>query len=211
MKGRLEHRGRLARVLVGRAALVLLVLAMAACTTMREQPVVYYVLRDGAAPPAPPVRLGRSTLLVAPMEVERFYDTTAIAFSRAPGTRGYYRYAFWTDRPGQTLTRLLLARLETAGAFSGVALTTSGVDGDFILNTTLAEFYHDAATAPGVARVRVTAELVDRRTQRLVARKTFDHAAPAASYDAAGEVAGFRQAMGAILEALTLWVADTVR
>ncbi len=190
-----------------------LLLMLSACMTLREQPAVYYVLGDGASPSASPaLAQGVSPrLLVAPTEVESFYDTASIAFSRAPGTRGYYQYAFWTERPGQAFTRLLAARLEAAGAFSSVALSTSGVDGELMLNTTLTELYHDAAGAPGVARVRLTAELVDRRSRRLLARRTFDQAAPAASYDASGAVAGFQRAIAALLDDLSRWVQEKAR
>ncbi|MEW5707599.1 ABC-type transport auxiliary lipoprotein family protein [Pelomicrobium sp. G1] len=190
-----------------------LLLMLSACMTLREQPAVYYVLGDGASPSASLARAQGASprLLVAPTEVKSFYDTASIAFSRAPGTRGYYQYAFWTERPGQAFTRLLAARLEAAGAFSSVALSTSGVDGELMLNTTLTELYHDAAGAPGVARVRLTAELVDRRSRRLLARRTFDQAAPAASYDAPGAVAGFQRAIAALLDDLSRWVQEKAR
>jgi cholesterol transport system auxiliary component len=203
---------RTQRAGVGLAGVAVL-LMLSACMTVREQPAVYYVLRDGASPPASPARAPGASLglLVAPTEVESFYDTVSIAFSRAPGTRGYYQYAFWTERPGQAFARLLAARLEAAGAFSSVALSTSGVDGDLVLNTTLTELYHDAAGVPGMARVRVTAELVDRRSRRLLARRTFDQTAPAASHDAPGAVAGFQQAIAALLDDLSRWVREKAR
>jgi cholesterol transport system auxiliary component len=196
----------------GLAGLALL-LMLPACMTVGQLPTVYYVLGDGSFASVQPVRASGVSrrLLVAPTEVESFYDTASIAFSRKPGTRGYYQYAFWTERPGQAFTRLLVARLETAGAFSSVALSTSGVDGELILNTTLTELYHDAAQAPGWARVRLTAELVDRRSRRLLARRTFDQAAPAASYDAPGAVAGFERAIAALLDELGRWAQEKAR
>jgi ABC-type uncharacterized transport system auxiliary subunit len=59
--------------------------------------------------------------------------------------------------------------------------------------------------------VRLTAELVDRRSRRLLARRTFDQAAPAASYDAPGAVAGFQRAIAALLDDLSRWVQEKAR
>jgi hypothetical protein len=42
--------------------------------------------------------------------------------------------------------------------------------------------------------------------QALVARHTFSRWAPAASYDAAGAVQGFSEAIGAILDDVVAWV-----
>jgi ABC-type uncharacterized transport system auxiliary subunit len=79
-----------------------------------------------------------------------------------------------------------------------------------VLNTHLTEFYHDAAVAPGSARVVLTAELVDPVRRVLLARRTFDRSAPAATYDAPGAVPAFNQALTAILDDVSAWVDATV-
>lgn len=191
-----------------RLAAVLAALALAGCSLGRDAPVAHYVLQDGGAPraaaaSAPP---GRPTLLVEATGAESFYDATAIAFSRSPGTRGAYQYAFWTERPGRALQRLLLARLDGAGLYAAVVPAAAGVAGDLELHTELDALYHDAASSPGVARVRVTAALVDRRAQRLVARRTFEREAPASAYSAGGAVDGFNAAVGGVLDDLVAWL-----
>jgi cholesterol transport system auxiliary component len=182
-------------------------LIAAGCSFTRSEPLVYHVWRDpGVAAPAPPARPAGATLLVAPPAADSFYDTTAIAFSRAEGTRSHYQYAQWTERPGRALQGMLVARLEAAGLFAAVAPSTAGVAGALELDVRLHALYHDAAAAPGMARVRLTAQLVDRGERRLVAQRTFERSAPASAYSAAGAVDGFNAAVGGVLDELTGWL-----
>ncbi|MBX9903698.1 MAG: ABC-type transport auxiliary lipoprotein family protein [Burkholderiales bacterium] len=147
-----------------------------------------------------------TTLLVAPATVSGFYETQDIVYSRAPGMRAYYQFHSWTERPGRRLSELLVMRLERAGSFSTVATVVSGVKGQLVLGTHLAEFYHDAATAPGSVKVTITAELTDPVRRVLLARRSFERSAPAATYDAPGAVQAFNMAVTALLDEIAAWV-----
>ena len=147
-----------------------------------------------------------TTLLVAPATVSGFYETQDIVYSRAPGMRAYYQFHSWTERPGRRLSELLVMRLERAGSFSTVATVVSGVKGQLVLGTHLAEFYHDAATAPGSVKVTITAELTDPVRRVLLARRSFERLAPAATYDAPGAVQAFNMAVTALLDEIAAWV-----
>jgi cholesterol transport system auxiliary component len=189
--------------LLGCAAVALIAGCLSAGERTHQR---YYVLEDAGPVMARANATRAGTLLVAPTTVAAFYDTQDMAYSRATGTRAYYQYHAWTERPGRTIGGLLTARLERGGAFQAVARTTGGVRGGLLLNTHLVEFYHDAATAPGSARIMLTAELVDPARRVLVARRTFTREAPAATYDAAGAVQAFNQALGAMLDEVSAWV-----
>jgi ABC-type uncharacterized transport system auxiliary subunit len=130
-------------------------------------------------------------------------------YSRAPGTRAYYQFNNWTERPSQKIGALLLSRLERSGSFHTVAVATSGVRGALLLSTHIEEIYHDATERPGSARVILTTELNDPARGTLVARRTFSRWVPAASYDAAGAVQEFNEAVGAIPDDVVGWVNAT--
>lgn len=186
------------------------VLLVAGCLSAGERTSQrYYVLEDAGAPAARAKAPRAATLLVAPTTTSAFYDTQDIAYSRAAGTRAYYQFHAWTERPGRAIGDLLVTRLERGGSFQAVAKATGGVRGGLLLNTHLSELYHDAASEPGGARVVLTAELVDPARRVLVARRTFTGSSPAPSYDAPGAVRAFNQALGAVLDELAAWV-DTV-
>jgi cholesterol transport system auxiliary component len=187
-----------------------LVAALSGCLSLGPQePQRYFVLEPSVASAAPARTARAATLLVMPTTAFNFYEIEYIAFSRAPGARAYYQFHSWTERPGRRVSELLVKRLERDGSFKAVAAATAGVHGNYVLNTHLTDFYHDAAAAPGSARVVLTAELVDSVRRVLLARRTFDRSAPAAAYDAAGAVLGFNQAVTAILEDVSAWVDAT--
>jgi cholesterol transport system auxiliary component len=100
-------------------------------------------------------------------------------------------------------------RIEGDGLFKTVAADASGVQGELVLNTHLAEFYHDAATPPGSVKVTITAELTDPARRALLARRSFSRSAAAPSYDAPGAVQAVNRAVKAILDDISAWVDAT--
>jgi cholesterol transport system auxiliary component len=190
--------------------LVIAAAVLAGCGVLgNDRPTpTYYVLRD-AGTVAPAAQRSPRVLLVSGTTTGAFYDTQSMAFSRAPGTRGYYQFAAWTDRPGKRFDTLLLARLERRGAFAQTGAMTAGIRGDLLLATHLVEFFHDDHQAPGRVRIELTAELTDLGARRLVARRTFVQEAPANADDAAAAVQAFDTATSRLLDELTAWVETT--
>lgn len=180
-------------------------LLIAGCIGARE-PRRYFVLADDATTAPAPAGVARGSLAVAATTAAAFYDTTDIAYSKAPGTRAYYREASWTEPPADTIGRLLLSTVATDGAFESVTAATSGVRTDLLLTTVLLDLHHEAATAPGSVRVELAAELIDLHTHALIARRTFVTQASAPSFDATGAVAGLRAAAMAALRDVDAWV-----
>lgn len=178
-----------------RAALILVtavLLAHCAATANRD-PHRYFVLEAAYGP-----GVGRHSAIsvhVASTSVSNFYDTQDIVYSRTPGTRAYYQFNHWTERPHQVINAQLASRLDAGATHNGP-----------ILNTHLEEIYHDAVAAPGMARIEITAELIDPANESVLARRAFSRAVPAASYDAPGAVRGFSKALGALLDDVVAWV-----
>jgi cholesterol transport system auxiliary component len=189
---------------------------LAACVSFGPQePQRYYVLdapaaSSSATASSTPAVTRASTLLIAPTTVSSFYETQEIVYSRTPGTRAYYQLHAWTERPGQRMTELLVRRLNRAGSFRAVAIVGGGVRGDVVLATHLSEFYHDAASTPGSVKVSITSELMDRARRVVLARRTFVHTAPVATYDAPGAVLAFSSAMAVLLDEISAWVEAIV-
>jgi len=138
----------------------------------------YYVLEPGYEKSASlPVRLGTVT-------ASSFYDSEAIAYSRSPGTRGYYQLNSWTEPPARRIGELLARRASGNSP---------------VLNLHLIEMYHDAAASPGTVRVSLAAELPNKK-------KIFTGTAAAASFDAQGAVKGFNEAVGRMLDEMETWI-----
>ena len=60
-----------------------------------------------------------------------------------------------------------------------------------------------------MARVEVSAELVDRATRRLIGRKIFSATAPVANADSGAAAAALSTASSAVLDQLTTWIEAT--
>lgn len=192
-------------------ALLGLALALAGCVNLGEQrdaPAgVDYVLNDTAPRVKPAaVRPDAPTLLVLDTTTARYYDTDQLIFSRAPGTRGQYQFARWTERPGKRFADLMRTRLDQQNAWR-VSAAGGYVHGDVLLDTELVEFYHDASSNPGHVRLELRAELVDLKKRSLLGRRVFEQNVPLATYDAAGAAMASNLAVSRALDDLGVWLA----
>jgi len=172
--------------------IVVLALLVAACAVPGpREPDRYFVLEPARMSPAVPSNVA---VRVLPTTAASFYDTQDLVYSRTPGTRAYYQFNHWTERPQDAIRAAIAARFATAGTRDAPALETR-VD----------EIYHDASTTPGVVLIALSARLVDANG-RVLAERSFRRAEPAPSYDAAGAVQGLRRALATIVDELVAWV-----
>lgn len=169
--------------------------------------VVNYVLEDLSAVTEKAAATDPRSLLVLDTTATAFYDNENLVYSRAPGTRGQYQYARWTERLGKRFSDLLQKRLATQSGFASVSTAGGQVRGDLVLDTELSEFYHEAQNSPGEVRVQLRAELIDLKTRKLLSRKWFERRVPIASFDAAGAATGFNQATTGVLDDVLSWLA----
>lgn len=175
-----------------RAAILLGAALAAGCGAIGTREADRYFLLEAAAPATPIA--SRRDVRALPTTAASFYDTQSIAFSREAGTRAYYQFNHWTERPQRAIHAQLAARFP---ADDGKAR--------LLLETHLDEIYHDAATPPGAARISLTAALVDRSTRATIARRAFSRAVPAPSHDAPGAVRALNEALGAVLGDIETW------
>lgn len=170
-----------------------------------QQQAQFRIVDGGTAPTAASRSNGRD-LIVSPQPAASVDDSFAMTYSRAPNQRAAYQFATWSDRPSSQLAQLLVDRLAARRAFGSVSLAGRGVAADLQLNVSVSDFYHDAATSPGTARVEVGAELIDRSTRKLIARQTFAAVAPVAHANSAAAAAALSTASTKVLDDLVVWV-----
>ena len=209
-RGKREPGWRLSLAFV--VASLALALGAAGCSVLGgDQPArTWYTLIDLNPAPAKAVAPGGKglVLLISPTSESGFYDGTSIAFTRAGGGRGYYQFASWTERPAKRLAQLLESRLATSGGFGAVAQASAGVRGDLLLNLRLEEIHFDQSPPPGTAVVAVTAELLDWRARKIIARERFQRVATVEGGNPAVAAAGFNRAVTALLDELVGWLQE---
>lgn len=196
-------------------------LALGGCISLDGKggavPTVYYVLDDAVpAEPHAPAEVAMTaaapqqamqTLLVLDTTSSGFYDNDQLVFSREAGTRGYYQFARWTERPGKRFADLMRSRLDRLGSYR-VAAASGQVRGDLLLDSELVEFYHDARSGPGQVHLLLRAELLDIRQRKLLDRRVFEQRVPVATYDAAGAAAASGVAVARTLDQVSAWLAS---
>lgn len=169
-------------------------------------PTTHYVLSDlGPTPEALPAPVIPSNLAVASGPDDAFYDADSVVYSREPGSRAYYHFAGWTDRPSRRIAALVERRLDGRGHFASVTSVTAGVNADLLLNVTMAELYHDLTVKPEVARVKLIGEIVNWKTRALLARRSFAVAVPVARSDGKAAVDAINRGVTLILDELAPW------
>ena len=83
--------------------------------------------------------------------------------------------------------------------------------GELRLDTEIIRLQHEFATAPSRVRFTLRATLVDEKARRVLARREFDAAIPAASDDPRGGVVAANRAVQTVLENLAAFCAEAVR
>ena len=194
------------------AGLSLLVLA--ACGTLRPAATpqaAFYSLEgaQGAAPAAVPRRLPAAapTLIVNPPHAAAGFDSSRIIYVRETHKLEYFAHSEWVDPPARMLAPLLVAAVESSGAFRAVVLTPSAAAGELRLDTEIIRLQQEFRTQPSRVRFTLRAYLVEDKTRRVLAWREFDTAVPAASDDPYGGVVAANQAVQAVLKDVAAFCA----
>lgn len=147
-----------------------------------------------------------ATLLIQPLAGDALGDSVSIAFARQPGYFEFYQYSSWTERPVRQLPRLLQQRLEARGTAGAVALVGEPLNAQWLLRLGVDTIHHDASASPGMARLGLVAELVDRRERTRLARQVFQADTALARSDAAAAADAMAQSVGRAFDALLPWL-----
>ena len=157
--------------------LLLSLLLLTGCVSVEmgggEDRVVSYVFTDARpAMTSQPTQLP-ATLIIQSLDGDPLANSLSIAYSRNPGERELYQLSRWNERPVSAMPRLLMQRLNSRGTYRSVAALGEGVGGDLGLGIGIESIYHDASINPGNVRLIVRADLIQRATRDLLARRNF--------------------------------------
>jgi len=151
------------------------------------------------------------TLIVSPPHAAAGFDSHHIVYVRQANQFEYYAHNEWVDTPARMLAPLIVAAIESSGAFRAVVQTPSAVAGDMRLDTEVLRLQHEFLGQPSRVRFTLRAYLVDSATRRVLAAREFDETVPAASEDPYGGVAAANHAVQAVLGKLSAFCAEAAR
>jgi cholesterol transport system auxiliary component len=195
----------------------ILVMVAGACSALRPAATPspsFYALQGApaaagrAAAPAPSTA---PTLIVNPPHAAAGFDSPHIMYVREAHKLEYFAHSEWVDTPARMLAPLLVAAIETSGAFRAAVLTPSAAAGELRLDTEIVRLQQEFGSPPSRVRFTLRAYLVEDKTRRVLAWREFEAAVPAASDDPYGGVVAANRAVQTVLEDLAAFCAGAAR
>ena len=166
-----------------------------------ESPTLY--LLDAQLAAAVPRSQRGLVLAVEAPRARPGFATPQMAYVRQPPKLDYYAKNRWVDTPSRMLAPLLAQALAQSGSFHAVVQTPSLVAADLRLDTELIRLQQDFATEPSRVQLTLRAQLIDVKTNKVLAAKEFDEVEPAPSDDAYGGAVAANRALQRLLDQLS--------
>lgn len=203
-----------------RFAAALTIILLGGCSTLLPPPPPpdnIYLLEDSAvtAPvpdssrSAPPKR--DLVLAVSMPRARAGFDTAQMVWVRQMHELHVYSRNRWADTPARMLAPLLVRALERSGVFHAVVSTPSAVSATLRLDTELVRLQQDFSVQPSQVQLTLNAQLIDLRTQHVIASTELDETENAATEDAYGGVRAANRALERLLTSLSAFCAEHAR
>lgn len=174
-----------------------------------NKPLTLYTLEPKLALAQPPAKVGWQ-LVVAEPTAERDIDTTRIALTRRPNVIEYFADGNWADTAPRMVQAKLIEAFESTSAIVAVGRDAAGLRADYILQSDLRDFEADyTAGAAPIARVRLTAKLVEMPDRRITRTVSAEASTPAAGKDLAAVVVAFETALGQVMSKIVSGILAT--
>ena len=161
-----------------------------------------YLLDAQSSIKAAPVQ-GNLAIAVSTPRAQPGYDTPRFAYVQRPHELNYYAVNRWADSPAHMLAPLLVRALEHSGGFRAVVQAPGPVPADIRLDTELIRLQQDFETHPSRVEITLRAQLIDLRSNRVLATRVFDANTTAAEENAYGGVIAANLAVQKILDQVT--------
>ncbi len=191
--------------------LALLGVLLGGCTTLPQRlagPTVqtHILALENLAPALAPV--GPALIVTSPT-ARPGYDSARMVYVKRPYELSHFARNGWAAPPARMLQPLLVQALESSGRFSAVVAGPNNVVADVRLDTEILLLYQDFTTKPSRVRLALRTQMVDLRTRRVLATRTFQDAEPAPSDDPFGGVTASNRLLARMLEQVARFCAET--
>ena len=119
-----------------------------------------------------------ATLLLLPPDTSTMYDTTQMAYTIKPYQIEYFSRHEWGATPAQMLLPLLDSTLEGTHYFSAVLTPPYTGSCTYALRTQILELVQDFSSEPATLRLALRVELIDGKSNRLIASRKISLSEP---------------------------------
>jgi len=122
------------------------------------------------------------------------------------GSVNPYAYSRWSDTPNKLLQNLFLSAIEKSGLFRAAVPFGSRARSDFLLESTVEEFYQTFEGDEAYGRVKVRFYLIDIKRREVVAACELSSFKKAPTLDAKGGVSALSDASKEVALKLLKWL-----
>ena len=188
---------------------------LSACSILPSQtPVDTYALT--ALLPAQTLAARRSARMPLALRITRPLVSGALSGRRIvvmpePGRVSVYQGAVWSEPPAQLLRDQMIDAFLADGRLESV-ITDEGVmpHADYLLSTQLRGFHSAYEQGNPQAVIRVDAQIIDARSNRIVASRSFLAQQPAADKQVPGVVQAINQATDQLVQDMVDWTIQQI-
>lgn len=149
-------------------------------------------------------------LLVEEPDASRAIDTNRIVLRPSPVEIKYFARARWSDRAPRMIQGLLIQAFDNTDAIEAVGRGTAGMGADFLVSGYLSDFQMEYESGDPVVKIRLKLNIVEQKTGRIVATKTFQNDAALTRDRTRDVVLGFDSALSEMMTQAVAWVFDEV-
>ena len=198
---------RVARKARRLSALAIVALGLTGCASLfgGDAPVVIY---DLAIPDVGRTGLG-SIVAVPSASSIRVLETDRIAVRPTPSTYAFFPSATWTDALPELVQARVVQAFEDASALSTIARSSDGLAARYQLLLDIRAF-ELLSGPPEVARVSISAKLLNLSSGRVAAATIVDANVPAPSDTAPDAVAAMNAAFESVMRDIVAWAGRQV-
>lgn len=151
-------------------------------------------------------RTGAAVLLITQPRAQAGFDTGRMAYLLRPYEINYYAFSQWADAPARLLHRLLVENLDKSGVWSAVLQTPSAIPAQYRLDCDNVVLEQQFFSKPGRTRLALRAQLIETKTQRILASRYFEFFETAETDDAYGGVQAANQAAAKLITEMAHWL-----
>ncbi|OQX72590.1 MAG: hypothetical protein B6D59_08085 [Campylobacteraceae bacterium 4484_4] len=170
-----------------------------------SRPVTRYTLPLPSLKERLPAPLFAKTLKIARPESSRAFKSTKIYYTQGM-ERNPYAFSRWSDTPVRMFERYLIEYLREKRLFKAVIPHNSRAANDLLLESQLLDFSQHFEEGKSKGVVSLHFDLIEPKSRRILASKTFSASFPATSQDSRGGTEALAGATKKICEKLYKWL-----
>lgn len=189
-------------------ALVVLVSACALGPVEDSAPRTYF-LNPEMSWTNPRPRTRAAILLITQPRAQAGFDTARMAYLLRPYEVNYYAFNQWADTPARLLHRIMVENLDKSGHWSAVLQIPSALQAQYRLDCDNLILEQQFFSRPSRARLALRAQIIETKSQRILASRYFEYLEDAPTDDAYGGVLAANHAAAKLLSEIAEWL-DTV-